>query len=172
MAISFDKLPNERTNNVVPKGFYFGKIVNAEMKKPKDTSKPDYLSLTINLFDKANKKIGCVFDLITESDSSVMQFKLKRLCDAIGLNLAGKTFELKQLIKSLKGKDLILDIKIEDNEQYGARNVVDIFDNSIYYPVSEADSIMGEAGPSLLDMIAAEDADDADTIEDTEFDDI
>ena len=104
MAISFDQLPDERPNNLLEKGFYFGTITNAEMKSPKDTSKPDYLNLTIDLFDKNQKKVGRVYDIITESDAPAMRYKLKRLCTALNLNLSGKSFELKQLVKSLKDK--------------------------------------------------------------------
>lgn len=154
MAINFDQLPNKPVFTLIEKAKYTAKIEKAEMRTPKvDPSKPMYLSLTLALRDADGKSKGKIFDIITESESDYVRFKLRKLLEALDIKL--KKFELKDLPKLLQGKELEVDITI-DEKQDPPRNVVDIFSGEVYYPL--------ESDPLDI-LIFAEDADDATTAE-------
>ena len=53
---------------------------------------------------------------------------------------------INNLIKIIKGKKLIVDVKQEDaNNGYPAKAVVDAFKGEIYYPLSDANVVFGTA---------------------------
>lgn len=157
MAIRFDQLPSERPAGFAlpDKGQYKAKIEKAEMKQPQDAKKPMYLNLTLALTDADGNAKGKVFDIISESESDYVRYKLKRFIMALGVPLTG-SIELKDLSKIAQGKDMLVDITI-DEKQDPARAVVDIFSNEIFYPLD---------APTASTTIDASDAADA---EDTPF---
>lgn len=139
MAIKFDRTEAKSPNQLPADGYYYGRITDAVMKQPKDVTKNEYLNITYELFDETKTKVGVVFDILTESDKPFMEYKLKRWGQAIGL--AGKEFAgLADIAKIAKGKVIIFRTKVEKNEQYGDRAVVDIGDEGIYYSKNEASS--------------------------------
>lgn len=158
MAINFDALPSDKPFSVPPAGTYYATIESAEMKQGKDTTKPPYLNLKYKLKTKEGKNAGTMFDLIAESEHSLMQYKLKRFLIAIGVSFDGE-FELKDIQKLCVGKEIIIDTKIEagtDGKQ--DRAVVDLFTNEIYYNISEADDLFGEGTTAVINASDAEDA--------------
>lgn len=158
MAINFDALSNSKGYNIPEPGTYLATIESAEMKQGKDVSKPMYLNVKYKLTNKDGKSVGTIFDILTESEHQLMQYKLKRFLLAIGISFEGE-FELKDISKLCVGKQLIVDVKKEEaKDNMRERAVVDLFTGDIFYNIKEAKDIFGEAH---TDTINADDAEDA-----------
>ena len=158
MAINCDSLPSNKPYSMPEPGFYYATIDTAEMKTPKDTSKPDYLNLKLKLKDKTGKNAGIIFDIIAESEHSLVQYKLKRFLIALGVNFSG-TFELKDVQKVCAGKEIIVDVKIEKGQEGRQdRAVVDATSHEVYYPISEAELVFGEGVANIINASDAEDS--------------
>lgn len=182
MAINFNSLPTDKPNALPENGTYYATIESAEMKQGKDPTKPPYLNIALALKDKDGKSCGKIFDIISESDKELVQYKLARFVLALDLARLG-TFELVDLVKIIKNKQLIVDVKQEEaRDGYPAKAVVDVFAGSIYYPMSEATNIFGttasktEAKSTNIDVIDddnldinASDAADVHAAEDDDF---
>ena len=138
MAINFDELPNQKPNNVVPKGRYKAIVDSAEMKK--SNSGNNNLNLTSTLVDlTTGKSVGKLFDLLSEPTHDITKFKLKRFIEALKIPITG-SFELKDLAKVVtKGKEYLVDVTIQSDEsgKYPDKNVVDVFTGEIYYPIEK-----------------------------------
>lgn len=160
MAINFDSLPSDKPFSVPEPGTYYATIESAEMKQGKDTSKPPYLNLKYKLKTVDGKSAGTLFDIMAESEHSLVQYKLKRFLQAIGVSFEGE-FELKDIAKLCVGKEIIVDTKIEEGtDGKQDRAVVDVLTNEIYYNISEAKDIFGDVGV-VSEAINASDAKDA-----------
>ena len=137
MAINFNQIPDEKPDNgftKVPKGTYIANIVKAEMKASKaDPPKPDYLSLSLECLNEKGETIGTVFDNLTQSQSPLPLYKIKRLIQALEIPI-NDTFNLKDLTKIIVGKQLKVDIDVTTFNGK-ERSQVDI-SNEIYYPVN------------------------------------
>lgn len=138
MAINFDALPQEKpAGAIIPKGQYKATIEKAEMKQPKDTSKPPYLNMLFALTDKeSGAPVGKLYDMLSESESTYVMYKIGRFLKALELNL-GATFELKDLAKLITGKELLVDVMVDEKSEPN-RSVVDIFSGEVFYPVNGA----------------------------------
>lgn len=142
MAINFDTAPDVKPAQGadIPKGTYLAKIEAAEMKQPQDQSKPQYLSITLAITDpESNTPLGKLWDIMTESTNSYVQYKAKRLVKACGLKLSGEV-ELSDIGKLIVGKDIKVDITIQEDKKVDPpvkRSVVDIFSADIFYPLVE-----------------------------------
>ncbi len=146
--INFNSLPTDKPNALPENGTYYATIESAEMKQGKDPTKPPYLNIALALKDKNGKACGKIFDIISESDKELVQYKLARFVIALDLARLG-TFELIDLVKIIKNKQLIVDVKQEEaKDGYPAKAVVDVFRGSIYYPISDAATIFGTTAPS------------------------
>ena len=152
MAINFDSLPGNKPFSTPVPGTYYATIDTAEMKQPKDPSKPLYLNLKLKLKTPDGKNAGVIFDILTESEHSLMQYKLKRFLLALGVSFEGE-FELKDLSKLCVGKEIIVDTKIEEGtEGRPDKAVVDVLTNEIYYNLSEAKVVFAEdANTDIVD---------------------
>lgn len=157
MGINFDNLPTSVEGGfgaIIPKGTYFATIERAEMKTPKDTTKPDYLNLMLKIKDAMGKDMGIVWDIISESTNQYAQFKLRRFVVALGIAITpGLVIELKDLAKIATGVKMIVDIN-QDKEN---KNQIDIFSGDVYYHISETNTIFGTDG-LFVDATDAEDA--------------
>ena len=143
MAINFDSLPINKPTNLPDPGPYYATIIEAEMKKGHDITKPQYLNLTLSLKDSSGRNCGKMYDILSESDKELVQYKLARFLTSLNLMNLG-TFELVDLVKIIKNKQLIVDVKIEEaKDGRPAKPVVDVFSGSIYYPMSAATEIFG-----------------------------
>jgi hypothetical protein len=172
MAISFDSLPTSRPSQTIAKGSYYATIESAEMKQPKDITKPLYLNMLLALKNKEGKSVGKVYDILAESDKELVKFKLARFITALGLNtiLTG-TFELADLCKIIKNKELIVDVIPEkQNGEETGRTVVDALSGGIYYPMSEASEIFKTDDANTVHIINAPDAADANNVHNTSVD--
>ena len=166
MAINFNSLPNTRPNQLPEPGKYYATIEKAEMTKPKDPTRPPYLNLTLALQDKNGKSCGKIFrDILSESDSDIVRYKIQRFITALNLPITD-VFELKDLVKIVVGKKMIVDVTIDDpkkkdpNSPYAPSPVVDVFSGMIYYPLSEAATLF-DTDPIETEEVNAPDADDA-----------
>lgn len=142
--INFDTLPDNKPFALPEEGTYIGLIEKAEMKQPKDTSKPMYLNLQIALTNAQGKSCGKVFDIITESEQSLARYKLGRFIKALELNLTGE-MELKDLTKIVVNKKMLVDITIKADAKNINRATVDALKDEIYYPMSQAEEKIGLA---------------------------
>jgi hypothetical protein len=146
MAINFDKLPQDNPYALPAPNVYRAKIVEAEMKAPKnDPTKPDYLNIKLALFDRTNKSCGSIYDIISESDSSVVQYKVSRFIRACGIPLTG-SMELKDIAKIIKGKEIAVDIRHAvprkgDEANFKPKAEVDLFTREAYYLPTEFEEI-------------------------------
>lgn len=157
MAINFNSLPIDKPNALPESGAYYATIESAEMKQGKDPTKPPYLNIALALKDKSGKSCGKIFDILSESDKELVQYKLARFLIALDLAKLG-VFELVDLVKIIKGKQLIVDVKQEEaKDGYPAKAVVDVFSGSVYYPISEAASIFGVEAPKSTQPIKSND---------------
>lgn len=138
MPINFDSLPNTGSEfTIVPKGRYTAKIKKAEMKQPKDETKPKYLSLQYTLTENG-KTVANVFDALYESDAQLLRYKLKRFIEALKLPITGN-FELKDLCKMVVNKSFTVAITTEEYNN-NTRNVVDVFDDTIYEAIGTTEA--------------------------------
>ena len=142
MPINFDGLPQDNPFALPENGLYKGHIAAAEMKTPKpkiidgvSTTGADYLNLKIELFDENNDKKGVIFDILSESESSVVQYKIGKFAHATGLPKSG-SMELRDIAKLVNGKDIGVDVVI-DKKSDQHRAVVDVFSGGVYYTIPE-----------------------------------
>lgn len=133
MAINFDELPktNESAFTVLENGTYRCKIKEAKIPNGKD-----YLQVIFAVTGN-NGQSTTIFDNFVDSDKPLPRFKLAQLIRALKIPLTG-SFELKDLPKIIIGKELIAAVKQEQNEGYSARNVINAFDDEIFYPATQA----------------------------------
>lgn len=128
MSINFDSLPTNAPVSLMPDGNYPVTIKRAEMKTGPSGA---YMSLVLDTGS------GNVFDMISESDKPLARYKLGQFLRAIGVTPEGE-FNLKDLVKLVPNKKLIAAIGHQDaNNGYPARNIVNAFDEKIYYSVKD-----------------------------------
>lgn len=141
--INFNSLPINKPTNLPESGTYYATIDSAEMRQSKDPLKPPYLNICLALKDRQGRACGKIYDILVESDKELIQYKIARFLIALGLEQLG-SFELTDLIKVIKNKQLIVDVKQEEaKDGFPAKAVVDVFSGSIYYPISDASTIFG-----------------------------
>lgn len=134
MAISFDSLPNAPQANLIPAGAYIATIEKAAMKQPKDDKKPPYLNLQLDIKDAEGKSYGKLFDIITESESEYMRYKLRCFIQAIDVNL-GNVFELRDLTKVCVGKKCEVTVTV-DEKSTPPRSQINMFAADMYKRIS------------------------------------
>lgn len=139
MALNFDSLPKEKPGgSISPKGMYYFEVKKAEMKTSKNSG-DSYMSVQLQCSNVESGEKTTVFDMLFDSDKPLLQYKLAQFLRALQLNLRG-TFELKDLCKVVFGKRGMVALKIEENEGYSPRNIVDAFDDDIYLPLNATDA--------------------------------
>ncbi len=144
MAIQFDTLPTENPFALPAPGIYKAKIVEAEMRKPKTkyddgSEKPPYLNLKYALIGPSGNSVGSIYDIISESDSSVVQYKIARFLTACGIPLVG-SMELADIAKLVLNKEIVVDVN-HDTKGQQPRAQVDLFSHEAYYPIDKYDEI-------------------------------
>ena len=164
--INFDQLPsNKPTGNITEKGTYYGTIGKPEMRNPKtpasagEPPKKPYLNFNLTLQNPDGTAAGKIWDKITESDHELPRYKLQRFITALGIPLVG-SFELRDLVKIIDGKQLIVDVTVKTEEGRAPQAEVDVFSNEIYYPISAASEVWGDLAntPFIIDEADAIDA--------------
>lgn len=141
MAINFDNLPQDNPFALPEQDVYKAKITEAEMRASKnDPTKPDYLNLKYTLFDRNNKNCGSIYDIISESDSSVAKYKTARFVRACNIPLTG-SMELKDLAKLVKGKEITVDVRQGKDLQGRPKAEIDLFSREGYYMSTEFEEI-------------------------------
>lgn len=138
--INMSSLPTEKPSmgTIIPKGQYLAKINKADMKQPKDDTKPMYFTAECDITDIASgASMGKFWINLFESEAPLARYQLARFIKALNLPIQGE-FELKDLTKMVKGKSLKVDICPEDTKGKGdpQRSVVDIT-AECFYPVYE-----------------------------------
>ena len=146
MAINFSSLPTEKPamGFVIPKGQYIGTIVKSEMKQGKDTTKPPYLNIEMEITDEAsNTAMGKVWAILTESEQPLPRYQLQRFINALHLPITGE-FDLKDLTKMINGKKLRVDIAPEERTdgKEAQRSIVDVMAGDIFYPLTPSAATM------------------------------
>lgn len=154
--ISMNSLPTEKPSMgaVIPKGQYIAKIKKAEMKQPRDETKPMYFTAECDITDPISGiSMGKFWINLFESEAPLTRYQLSRFIQALALPITGE-FELKDLTKMVNGKELKVDICPEDTKGKGEpqRSVVDIT-AECFYPVQSptlqaAEEVFAEATTS------------------------
>lgn len=145
--INFDTLPQENPFALPPADTYKAKITSTELRK--NSSGNPYLSIKLALTGKDGKGYGSVFDSVSESDSSVIQYKIGRLLTACGIPLKG-AMELADIGRLILNKEVVVDIVIAkgapkdknnpDGERWADKAQPDAF-GGCYYPIEEFERI-------------------------------
>lgn len=146
MAINFDALPDKKGTSSISNfdgGLYNVIVEAADMKTSKKSGNP-YLNVRLGVFSDEGTRITGVFDIFVDSEQPLMQYKLRRFLEACQIDLQG-TFELKDLPKIIVNKKLQAYLKVQSDEQYGDKVVVDIAPDEIYVPLDEEAAIPGDA---------------------------
>ncbi len=148
MAINFNSLPSEKPSvgTIIPKGTYRVKIAKADMRQPKDETKPEYLNLELDVTDEASMTpMGKMWAIITESEAPLPRYQLSRLIKALNLPITGE-FELKDLTKMVVNKELRADICPEEPKDGSApkKSVIDV-SAEIFYPLNDTTMVAAEA---------------------------
>lgn len=147
--INFDAIPDKNPTGPVDAGTYKAKVVKAEMKQPKDVTKPQYMEVTFNITGMDGKSNTFV-DKFFESDSSFVLFKLKRFVAAANIPLAGNV-ELRDIAKLIPNLEVVVVVghtKTTFNGQERTEAQVDIFNSDCYYPISDWAQFCADAGVS------------------------
>lgn len=136
--ISMNSLPTEKPSmgSVIPKGHYLAKIKKADMRQPKDDTKPMYFTAECDITDPVSgTSMGKFWINLYESEAPLARYQLSRFIKALNLPITGE-FELRDLTKMVNGKELKVDICPEDTKGKGdpQRSVVDIT-AECFYPV-------------------------------------
>lgn len=139
MAINFNSLPTEKPamGAIIPKGQYRATIAKAEMKQGKDSSKPPYLNLEMDITDiPSETAMGKVWAILTESEQPLPRYQLMRFIKALELPITGE-FDLKDLTKMVNGKQLLVDIVPEERTdgKEAQRSIVDVKSGEVFYPI-------------------------------------
>lgn len=160
--INFDSLPGGKPGfSVIPKGKYLATITKAEMRTPKSNPQAKmYLSLTYAIKDESGKGFGNIFDMISESESDYIRYKLKRFIEALKLPIT-QTFELKDLTKIVSNKSFWVDLMVDEKSD-PPKTVVDIFSGEIFYPLEQNSPQQepinapdaADAAPELPDVVS------------------
>ena len=142
--INFDTLPTTSEYSVNA-DVYLAHIEKAEMRKPKDPQKPEYLSLQYRLTRHNGKKAGVMFDMQFDSEKQLMQYKLARFLKACKIPLKGQ-MELKDIATLVLNKDIVVDTSVDESGNQ-PKLQVDIFGREAYYPIEQFDEIYNLAHP-------------------------
>lgn len=138
--ISMSSLPTEKPSmgTIIPKGHYLAKIRKAEMRQPKDDTKPMYFTAECDITDPVSgTAMGKFWINLFESEAPLARYQLSRFIQALALPIQGE-FELKDLTKMVTGKELKVDICPEERKdgKEPQRSVVDISAECFYPAVS------------------------------------
>lgn len=147
--INFDNIPDKNPTGPIDEGTYRAKVVKAEMKQPKDVTKPMFLEVTFNMTG-VNGQSAKFVDRFFESDSSFVLFKLKRFVGAANIPLAGNV-ALKDIAKLITNVEVVAVIGHNKNTYNGQERVeaqIDIFNSDCYYPMSDWAQFCTDAGVS------------------------
>lgn len=134
--IHFNNLPDSGSSNTLITGKHKVKVTKAEMKQPKDLNKPEYLNVTLAIYDDSNNQIGTIWDILSESDKALVQYKLKRFILGFNIPITGD-FELRDLAKVVVGREAYAELTIQTSDTYPDKTVVDATKNEIYTPIEE-----------------------------------
>lgn len=169
--INFSELPKESPNMIPEADVYKARIVEATMKAPKDMTKPAYLNLKYQLTKHDGTSAGTMFDMLFDSDSSTLQYKLGRFLRACNIPLQG-AMELSDIAKLVGNKEIVIDTKVTPaSGNFSAKAEVDVFSREAYYTAPEFDEIWtlvhkeAQPAPAADEVVAVpENASEADGI--------
>lgn len=159
MAINFDALPTKNEYHVEA-DVYLARIEEAEMRKPKDPAKPEYLNLKYRLTRHDGKSAGIMFDGQYESDKQIVQYKLSRFLQACGIPLVG-TMELRDIANLVLNKEIVVDTKVDESGSQ-PRLQVDPFGREAYYPKEQFTEIWKLAHPGESEFVTVPDGEEPD----------
>lgn len=132
--MKFGEMKKVELNTLLDDGTYIGKIVKV-MKQGVGTS-GKYCQLQIDLFSTDNKRIGAIFETISESETQISQKKAYRLVRALKMEFKDEEeFTIKKFVNRLGGvaDNLFkIDITTQLQDNYRPRNVADINYGTFY----------------------------------------
>ena len=125
-------------NELLEKGRYPAKIAKTAIKTSKAGNK--YLSIGFEI--KLNDKTYYVWDIMNDNEKEFTIKKNSCFINALPNNIQNHaTFTLEDLAKIIMNKALIINVDVEDQKEYGKRNVINVWD----MPYSKiADNVQSE----------------------------
>jgi len=162
MKLNFNSIPKEMSGGggdnaprqLLPDGRVHATIQDASMFG-KDSN---HLQLVLKVRHLETGATGTIYDKFFASTKELPLFKIGQLLRSLGLeDILTGDFELNDLPKIVKGKEMLAEITSEENPGYSPRNVVQVFDNSIYYPASTPAPATGSESSSDLPFVAGDD---------------
>lgn len=147
--INFKTLRDDGGFEAPKPGFYKAKIDKAEMRTSSKTGEP-YLSFQLRIRNHQDKPCGVVFDMLMDptGKSVGLQTKMKRFVIAVGLQ-ALENFELKDLLKLIPGRELVVDITVKPDQNGNDRGQVDVFKRGGYLPMEKWPECYAKDGGTL-----------------------
>jgi len=147
MSINLDAVPDKNPSAPIDEGTYLATVTKTKMSQPNDINKGEYLHVEYSVEGTDGSK-GAFSDNHYDSDSSYLQFKLKRFLTALDLQLTGE-IELKDIEKLVQvGSKLVLVVRHSTSEWKGVKKTdaeIDIFGSDCFYPVSDWAKFKGDA---------------------------
>lgn len=131
--ISYDKLKAADAPQTLAEGWNKMEIKKAEIKISK--AGDPYLNVGMQVVLPNGKYGAYVFDILKEASDGFMLYKLRKFVEGFDLPVNGN-FELEDLTKVLVGRQAMVQLKIDNNPNYGKKSVVDIR-NEMYIPLKD-----------------------------------
>jgi len=162
-TINMSTLPDAKPSmsSIIPRGQYNATIKKAEMKQPKDDTRPMYFSAECDITDpESGASMGKFWINLYESEAPLVRYQLARFIKALQLPIQGD-FELKDLTKMVNGKMLKVDIQPEErsDNKPPQKSVVDIT-AECFYPMQEptlqaAEEVLATPAPETPPVMAS-----------------
>lgn len=119
-------------------GTYIGKIVKVTREGAGSNGK--YCQLQIDLFSENNKRLGAIFETISESETNISIKKASRLVRALNMPFKDtEDFTIEKFISRLKNvvnNTFKIDVTTQMQSGYSPRNIADI-NYGVFYLLDE-----------------------------------
>lgn len=127
--IIFDKdnaAPNGSGNfELLEKGRYPAKVTKTQVKISKANN--SYLSVTFEVMFNGKKHI--IFDIVNDNDKDLTVKKNSCMINALPNVISNHAeFSLEDLGKVLMNKSMVINVDIQDQAEYGKRNIINVWD--------------------------------------------
>lgn len=136
--MKFGEMKNVNLSTLLDDGCYLGKIIKVTKEGASTNGK--YCQLQIDLFSENNKRVGAIFETISESESEISIKKSYRLIRALGMSFKDdEEFTISRFISKLnrvKDNMFKVDITTQSQDNYRPRNIADI-NYGVFYLLNE-----------------------------------
>lgn len=136
--MKFGEMKNINLSTVLDDGCYLGKVI--KITKEGTGNNGRYCTVQIDLFSNDEKRVGAIFEAISESESELSVKKAYRLVRALGMSFKdSEEFTISKFISKLSSvKDTMfkVDVTTQLQDGYRPRNIADI-NYGVFYLLDE-----------------------------------